>query len=211
MPENLPSGQSYLCGRASEPLLYETIGSCLDRIAATYPDQPALVVRHQNIRWSYAEYQRHVDALATGLLAIGIAPGDRVGIWSPNRVEWCLTQFATAKIGAIMVCINPAYRLYELGYALNKVECKAVIAAESFKTSEYLGMLQALAPELAVCVPGELKSANVPHLKSILRMGTAKTPGMFNFDKVCAMGGATERDRMTEIATTLQPDDAINI
>ena len=77
MPENLPSGQSYLCGQAIEPLLYETIGGCLSRIAATYPDQPALVVRRQNIRWSYAEYQRHVDALATGLLAIGIGPGDR--------------------------------------------------------------------------------------------------------------------------------------
>ena len=136
MSQNTPNGQSYLCGQAREPLLYETIGGCLDRIAAAYPDQPALVVRHQNIRWGYAEYQRHVDALATGLLAIGIGPGDRVGIWSPNRVEWCLTQFATAKIGAIMVCINPAYRLYELEYSLNKVECNAVITAESFKTSQ---------------------------------------------------------------------------
>ncbi len=105
----------------------------MGRIAATFPDQPALVVRHQNIRWSYSEYQRHVDSLAAGLLTIGIGPGDRVGIWSPNRVEWCLIQFATAKIGAIMVCINPAYRQYELEYALNKVECKAVITAESFK------------------------------------------------------------------------------
>ena len=146
MTENLPSGQSYLCGQAREPLLYETIGACMGRIAATFPDQPALVVRHQNIRWSYSEYQRHVDSLAAGLLTIGIGPGDRVGIWSPNRVEWCLTQFATAKIGAIMVCINPAYRQYELEYALNKVECKAVITAESFKTREYLEILQALAP-----------------------------------------------------------------
>ena len=131
MSQNIPIGQSYLCGQADEPLLYETIGACMDRIAATHPDQPALVLRQQNIRWSYAEYQRHVEALAMGLLAIGIGPGDRVGIWSPNRVEWCLTQFATAKIGAIMVCINPAYRPYELEYALNKVECKALISAES--------------------------------------------------------------------------------
>ena len=91
MMDNFPKGLSYLCGQAKEPLLYETIGACMDRITVTYPDQPALVVRHQNIRWSYAEYQRHVHALATGLLAIGIGPGDRVGIWSPNRVEWCLT------------------------------------------------------------------------------------------------------------------------
>ena len=211
MTENLPSGQSYLCGQAREPLLYETIGACMGRIAATFPDQPALVVRHQNIRWSYSEYQRHVDSLAAGLLTIGIGPGDRVGIWSPNRVEWCLTQFATAKIGAIMVCINPAYRQYELEYALNKVECKAVITAESFKTSEYLEILQALAPELAECAPGKLVSAKAPHLKSIVRMGSEKTAGMFNFDEVCALGGDIERGQMTEIASTLQPDDAINI
>ena len=211
MKDNLPNGQSYLCGQANEPLLYETIGACLERIASTYPQQPALVVRHQNIRWTYADYQQRIDALATGLLAMGVNPGDRVGIWSPNRVEWCLTQFATAKIGAIMVCINPAYRLYELEYALNKVECKALIAAESFKSSEYLQMLQTLAPELAQCAPGALASAKLPHLKSVVRMGEGKTPGMFNFDQVCALGGPSETSRMAAIAATLQPDDAINI
>ena len=129
------------------------------------------MVCQQSIRWTYAQYKERVDALAAGLLAIGINPGDRVGIWSPNRVEWCLTQFATAKIGAIMVCINPAYRAYELEYALNKVECKAVITAESFKTSQYLQMLQVLAPELNHCAPGELAASKVPHLRSIVRMG----------------------------------------
>ncbi len=211
MKENLPNGQSYLCGQANEPLLYETIGGCLDRIAASHPQQPALVVRHQNIRWDFAQYKAQIDALATGLLNIGINPGDRVGIWSPNRVEWCLTQFATAKIGAIMVCINPAYRLYELEFALNKVECKAVIASESFKTSQYLEMLQTLAPELNQCEPGALQAAKVPHLKSIIRMGAESTPGMFNFDEVCQMGDGPAYERMAEIAATLQPDDAINI
>ena len=211
MKDNLPNGQSYLCGQANEPLLYETIGACLERIASTYPQQPALVVRHQNIRWTYADYQQRIDALASGLLAMGVNPSDRVGIWSPNRVEWCLTQFATAKIGAIMVCINPAYRLYELEYALNKVECKALIAAESFKSSEYLQMLQTLAPELAQCAPGALASAKLPHLKSVVRMGEGETPGMFNFDQVCALGGPSETSRMAAIAATLQPDDAINI
>ena len=211
MKDNLPNGQSYLCGQANEPLLYETIGACLERIASTYPQQPALVVRHQNIRWTYADYQQRIDALATGLLAMGVNPSDRVGIWSPNRVEWCLTQFATAKIGAIMVCINPAYRLYELEYALNKVECKALIAAESFKSSEYLEMLHTLAPELAQCSPGALAAAKLPHLKSVVRMGEGKTPGMFNFDQVCALGGPSETSRMAAIAATLQPDDAINI
>ena len=208
---NLPKGQSYLCGQANEPLLYETIGACVERIAATYPDKEALVVRHQNIRWTFSEYKSRIDALAAGLISLGVEPGDRVGIWSPNRVEWCLTQFATAKIGAIMVCINPAYRPYELEYALNKVKCKTVITAAQFKTSEYLRMLQEMAPELATCEPGALKSRKLPHLTTVIRMGDAVSPGMFNFDKVCEMGDDTHYDRMTEIAPTLQADDAINI
>ena len=208
---NLPKGQSYLCGQANEPLLYETIGACVERIAATYPDKEALVVRHQNIRWTFSEYKSRIDALAAGLISLGVEPGDRVGIWSPNRVEWCLTQFATAKIGAIMVCINPAYRPYELEYALNKVKCKTVITAAQFKTSEYLRMLQEMAPELATCEPGELKSKKLPHLTTVIRMGDAVSPGMFNFDKVCEMGDDIHYDRMAEIAPTLQADDAINI
>ena len=132
--------QSYLCGEAKAPLLYETIGNCFDRIAEVFPEQEALVVKHQNIRWSYREYQQQIDKLATGLLKLGIQPGDRVSIWAPNCYEWCLTPLTPAKIGAIMVCINPAYRPYELEYALNKVSCRAIIAAEKFKSSEYLKM-----------------------------------------------------------------------
>ncbi|OUS24594.1 AMP-binding protein [Gammaproteobacteria bacterium 45_16_T64] len=206
-----PQDQSYLGGSASQPLLYETIGSCFDRIASKYPDKEAVVVKHQDIRWTFKEYQAQVDALATGLLKQGIKAGDRVGIWSPNRIEWCLTQFATAKIGAIMVCINPAYRVVELEYALNKVECKAIITAESFKTSQYLTMLQELAPELSQCEPGQLKSAKFPHLELIIRMGEDKSPGMMNFADVCQSGGAEETAQLASLAATLQPDDAINI
>ena len=206
-----PVEQSYLCGSATEPLLYETIGACVDRIAARYPDREALVVRHQGIRWTFAQYREQIDALATGLLALGIGPGDRVGIWSPNRVEWCLTQFATARLGAIMVCINPAYRSYELEYALNKVGCKAIITAEAFKTSQYLTMLEELAPELAQCEPGALRAAKLPHLTTVIRMGDKKSAGMFNFPDVCRLGGAAEQRRLEKIAPTLQPDDAINI
>ena len=139
--------QSYLCGTSNSPMMYETIGNCFDRIASLYPENEALVVKHQNIRWNYQQYQQKIDNLAKGLLKLGIKSGDRVGIWAPNCFEWCLTQFATAKIGAIMVCINPAYRIYELEYALNKVKCRAIITAETFKSSEYLTMLQQLAPE----------------------------------------------------------------
>ncbi len=206
-----PQDQSYLGGSASQPLLYETIGNCFDRIAAQYPDKEAVVVRHQDIRWSYKEYQKQVNALATGLLKQGVKPGDRVSIWSPNRIEWCLTQFATAKIGAIMVCINPAYRVYELEYALNKVESKVIIAAESFKSSQYLKMLEELAPELSSCEPGKLNSEKFPHLELIIRMGDEKSPGMMNFADVCSSGGPAETEQLAALAPTLQPDDAINI
>jgi len=203
--------QSYLCGSADQPLLYETIGNCFDRIAATYPEHEALVFRQQRIRWNYRDYQQRVNELATGLLQLGVQPGERVGIWSPNRVEWCLTQFATAKIGAIMVCINPAYRLYELEYALNKVECKVIISAEHFKTSQYLQMLQELAPELAQCKPGQLQAARLPHLQTVIRMGSEHTAGMLNFDEVCSRGGVDELQRLHELAGILQPDDPTNI
>ena len=203
--------QSYMTGEGSGQLLYETIGRCFDRIANENADTLALVVRHQDIRWTYREFRKQVDRLATGLIALGIEPGDRVGIWGPNSYEWVLTQFATAKIGAIMVCINPAYRLYELEFVLNKVECKAIIAAEKFKSSEYLNMLNALAPEISTCEPGYLRAEKLPSLTTVIRMGTAHSPGMFNFDEVCALGDDNAYARLAALDSELGPDDAINI
>ena len=202
---------SYYCGASTTQIIYETIGVYFDRICEQHPDQDALIVRHQDVRWTYRELQKKVNELATGLLALGIAPGDRVGIWGPNSHEWVMVQLATAKIGAIMVCINPAYRLYELEFALNKVECKVVIAAESFKTSDYLGMLNTLAPELAASEPGNLQAEKLPHLRTVIRMGAAKTEGMLNFEDVCLLGGGVEADRLGELQELLKPDDAINI
>jgi len=203
--------QSYITGAGSGQLLYETIGNCFDRIAEQYPENEALVVSYQNIRWNYKELKNKVDRLATGLIALGIEPGDRIGIWGPNSYEWLLTQLATAKIGAIMVCINPAYRVYELEYALNKVECKALITAESFKSSQYLSMLQEVAPELENCAPGKLKASKLPYLTTVIRMGEEKTAGMYNFSAVCETGGEKEYNRLAELKVELQPDDAINI
>jgi len=200
-----------MIGEGGDQLLYETIGTCFDRIAATHPDALALVVRHQDIRWSWRRLAAEVDRLAAGLLALGIAPGDRVGIWGPNSYEWVLTQFATAKIGAIMVCINPAYRLYELEFVLNKVECATIISAESFKSSRYLEMLQTLAPELADSTPGQLRARKLPHLRTVIRMGGERSAGMFNFEDICNRGGASEKARLAELASILGPDDAINI
>ncbi|NND69604.1 MAG: AMP-binding protein [Halioglobus sp.] len=194
----------------SKPLLTATIGQCLENKANEQPDHPALVVCHQDIRWTYREFLTEVDRLAAGLLALGTQPGDRVGIWAPNCYEWVLTQFATARIGAILVCINPAYRLYELEYALNKVECSVLVTAEQFKTSHYLNMLNELAPELAAATQGELAAEKLPQLKAIVRMGVGKTPGMFNFADVCDMG-REQHGRIAEIGARLNPDDIINI
>ena len=203
--------KSYYCGASTTQIIYETIGGYFDRVANEHPDNPALVLRHQNVDWTYSELHRRVDQLAAGLISLGIEPGDRVGIWGPNSAEWVLTQLATAKMGAIMVCINPAYRLYELEYALNKVECKALITDEQFKTSDYLGMLNTLAPELEQCIPGQLEAAKLPHLKHVIRMGSVKSPGMFNFDDVCAGASADDFSVLADLQDKLKPDDAINI
>jgi fatty-acyl-CoA synthase len=203
--------KSYYCGASTAQIIYETIGGFFDRVAEKYPDNKALILRHQGVEWTYAELQHRVDQLASGLLALGIVPGDRVGIWGPNSAEWVLTQLATAKIGAIMVCINPAYRLYELEYALNKVECKALITDESFKTSDYLGMLNTLAPELEYCAPGALASTKLPKLEHVIRMGTSSSAGMHNFDQICELATDADRAALLGLQTQLKPDDAINI
>ena len=139
---------SYVHGATAVPLIGETLGQNFDRTVARWGDRPALVVRQQGLRWSYCELGEKVDAFAAGLIALGLLPGERIGIWSLNTAEWVITQFATAKAGLILVNINPAYRLAELEYALNKVECRALITATSFKTSDYIGMINTLAPEL---------------------------------------------------------------
>lgn len=203
--------KSYYCGASTTQIIYETIGGFFDRVANEHPNNPALVLRHQNVDWTYSELQQRVDQLAAGLISLGIEPGDRVGIWGPNSAEWVLTQLATAKIGAIMVCINPAYRLYELEYALNKVECKALITDEQFKTSDYLGMLNTLAPELEQSSPGQLEAAKLPHLKHVIRMGSAKSPGMYNFDEICARASDHDLSALAALQSKLKPDDAINI
>ena len=139
-----PLTLSYVHGASSTPFLDTTIGRAFDLAAERYQEREALVVRHQSIRWTYAELHERVNRCASGLLSLSLEPGDRVGIWSPNRAEWTVTQFATAKAGLILVNINPAYRLSELEYALNKVGCRALVTASSFKDSDYIGMLREL-------------------------------------------------------------------
>src|SRR5215469_9848571 len=170
---------SYDHGVSDRRLIGETIGAFFDRQVETYRDREALVVRHQNVRWSWAELGRRVDDLAAGLMTLGLERGDRIGIWSPNNAQWALTQFATAKAGLIMVNINPAYRLAELDYALNKVGCKALVTADSFKTSDYVGMLRELAPEIDRSTPGRLQAKRLPTLTMLIRIGADEKRGFF--------------------------------
>jgi len=203
--------QSYVSGPQDAPLKFETIAAAFDQAADKWGSRDALIVRHQDVRWSYHDLKREVDAFAAGLLALGLEPGDRIGIWAPNCSEWVVTQFATAKAGLIMVNINPAYRLAEVEYALNKVGCKALVTASQFKTSDYLQMLQTLAPELNEAEPGRLQAAKLPELRTVIRLGADKTPGMYNFADVSNMAGPATVQRLSEISARLQPDDAINI
>jgi fatty-acyl-CoA synthase len=202
---------SYVHGASDVPLIGETIGGHFDRIVERHGARDALIVRHQNIRWSYRELQRQVDAFAAGLIALGLKPGERVGIWSPNNAEWVVTQFATAKAGLILVNINPAYRLAELEYALNKAGCVALITASRFKSSDYIGMLRDLAPELASASPGNLHAARLPDLRLVITIGDESHAGMVPFGDVAGLGGDAERRRLGFLADTLQFDDAINI
>ncbi len=203
--------QSYVHGASSEPLIGDTIGVHFDKAAARWSDRDALIVRQQNVSWSYGELKAKVDAFAAGLLALGLVPGDRVGIWSPNNSEWAITQFATAKAGLILVNINPSYRLSELDYALNKVGCKALVTANEFKASDYVGMLRELAPEIDRSAPGRLQAKRLPALTTLIRIGEGEARGFLRFDDVLGMGGERHRAVLTELAAKLQFDDPINI
>jgi fatty-acyl-CoA synthase len=193
------------------PLLGLTIGQQLDATVAAHADREALVVRQQGVRWTWQELAERADAVAAGLLALGLEPGDRVGIWSPNNAEWVLTQFATARAGLILVNVNPAYRLSELEYALNKVGCRALVTATAFKSSDYAGMLRTLAPEIDACAPGRLSAARLPRLSIVVQIGGDSLRGAYRFDDVSTLGGEAERMRLKVLGETLQFDDPINI
>ncbi|MGC1410149.1 MAG: AMP-binding protein [Acetobacteraceae bacterium] len=202
---------SYAHGTSSVALIGETIGRYFDRTVARCGDRPGLIACQQAVRWSYRELGEKVDAFAAGLIALGLKPGERIGIWSPNNAEWVVTQFATAKAGLILVNINPAYRLAELEYALNKVGCRALITATSFKTSDYVAMITTLAPELLHARAGHLDAAKLPSLRSVIQIGPDTVPGAIPFANVYELGGAAERARSAELADILQFDEPINI
>ena len=202
---------SHARGTTTPPLQDCTIGQALDATVARHGDREALVVPHQGVRWTWRQLAQQADAVATGLLAMGLQPGDRVGIWAPNCAEWVLTQLASARAGLVLVNVNPAYRRSELEYALNKVGCTALVLAPALKTSDYLAIVHDLAPELAASTPGQLQAAALPQLRWVVRLGEAATPGMLNFNAIAGLATAASRARLAEIGPTLRATDAINI
>ncbi|WP_136661503.1 AMP-binding protein [Nitratireductor sp. XY-223] len=205
------SGLSHVVGTIDQPLLELTIPQVLARTVAAHPDREAAVFVQEGLNWSYSTFAREVDRFAGGLVRLGVRKGDRVGIWSPNNSAWLLTQFATARIGAILVCINPAYRNHELDYALNKVGCSTLVTAAAFKSSDYLAMLNALAPEIADSTPGDLSSGRLPHLKRLIQIGENTAPGFLSFSDVASMGDTVEPAHLDTISESLSNREPINI
>jgi fatty-acyl-CoA synthase len=202
---------SHVVGADAPPLLETTIGQALDAAALRWRDGLALVSVHQKIRWTWAGLAQRADAMAAGLVALGLEPGERIGVWSPNCAEWVVTQFAAAKAGLILVTINPAYRLSELEYTLNKVGVRALVAAERFKTSDYVGMVEALAPELPDAFPGALRAERLPKLRAVIKIGGEARPGWFEFDDIPGLAEPEHDRAVGEIGLGLDPNDAINI
>lgn len=205
------SAVSYVHGSIGPSLVSETVGSMLDRAVERWPDREALVSRHQHIRWSWRELADRADRFAAGLVALGLRKGDRIGIWSPNNAEWVVTMLAAARAGLIVVTINPAYRVQELEYALNKVGCRALVTATSFRQSDYVAMLNSIAPELATCLPGSLSAARVSTLFAVIQFGGAIAPGFIAFDQVPDLADAKSREELSRTKGRIQCDDPIMI
>jgi len=203
--------RSYVDGIGTEPLIGLTVGAVLDRAATAWPDRDAVVVPHQDIRWSWRDLEREAKALAAGLLAQGLEPGDRVGIVAPNLAEWVAVQFGTAYAGFILVNINPAYRASELEYALEKTGCHALVMVPGFKSSDYVAMLTGIAPELPKARPGRLRANRVPELELVVTLGDEQHPGCLRYADLVASADREQLTRLDDIAMTLDADDPTNI
>ena len=202
---------SYAYGTSSQPLLGMTIGEKFDQACEQYADQDAVVSVHQNVRLSYKELQAQVNALACSLLKLGFKKGDRLAIWSPNCVEWTITQFAAFKAGIILVNLNTAYKSNELEYVLNKVSCKGLVIASQFKTTNYQELLTKIAPEILETENKFLSSLRLPHLKHVIKIDPVEQTGIHRFDDLLIEPTKKQLETLSTIASELQFDETINI
>ncbi len=205
------SAQSYSQGRQDKALLAMTIGAAFDHTVARFAEREALVVRHQGQRYSWAQLAEVVDRHARALLALGLKAGDRLGIWAPNCAEWCITQFASAKVGVILVNINPAYRTSELEYALKQSGCQWLICASAFKTSDYHAMLTGLLPELAQYLPGELRSERLPELRGVVSLAAEPPSGFVSWSELSLLAASVPHEQLLARQSELHFDQPINI
>ena len=212
---------SHAKGATDVALIEATLGDFFDAMVAARPDHEALVSRHEGLRFTYRALHDDANRLASALLRLGLAPGERVGIWSHNNAAWVMLQIATAKVGLVLVNINPAYRTSEVEYALNKVGCAALVTMARFKTSDYLGMLRELAPELDATDADadaegatRLRAARLPTLRHVVWIDGADArddvPGMRRFSRLLA-GGDAHDPRVAEVQRTLRADEPVNI
>jgi len=205
------SQPSYTRGRQDHPLLTLTIGQAFDATVARCTEGEALVVRHQGLRYTWLQLAEQVDLHARALMALGVNTGDRVGIWAPNCAQWCILQLATAKVGAILVNINPAYRVGELEYVLRQSGCRWLVCADAFKTSDYHAMVQELAPELTRAVLGELASECLPDLRGVVSLAANPPPGFLPWQALADRAGQTSVEAYTARQASLQFDQPVNI
>lgn len=202
---------SYAYGTSQQPLLGMTIGDKFDQACLQYADQDAVVSVHQNVRLTYGQLQQQVNAFACSLIKLGLVKGDRLGIWSPNCVEWTIAQFAAFKAGIILVNLNPAYKSSELEFVLNKVACKGLIIAPSFKSTDYQEILSKIAPEITQATDKLLNAAKVPHLKAVIKIDDVEHIGFHRFADLLPKPTAEELQDLQAIASELQFDETINI
>ncbi len=202
---------SYISGTSNKPLIGQTIGVFFDHIVEKYPDNLAVISRHQNIRWTYEKLQIEVNHCAKGFRAINIEKGDRVGIWANNCAQWLVVQIATAKLGAILVNINPGYRTNELEYSLNHTQIKALVIADKFKTSDYAEMIYELVPELYENNDAFFESKALPYLKTVISLAPKNLQGIVMWDEFMDMGSEINLNEVLEIQRNLSFDEPINI
>ncbi|AFT68813.1 Long-chain-fatty-acid-CoA ligase, putative [Alloalcanivorax dieselolei B5] len=203
--------ESYTRGPRDKTLLTSTIGDAFDNTVAAYGEREALVASHQQLRYSWNQLAEEVERYARAFMALGLQPGDRLGIWAPNCAEWCITQFASAKMGAILVNINPAYRLNELEYALKQSGCRWLVCADNFKTSDYQSMLTELVPELASSRPGDVHSEVLPELRGVVSLADQPPAGFMSWRELGALSESVAVDDLKQRQAGLKPDDPINI
>jgi len=202
---------SYIHGASATPLLGHTVGESLNRAAAAFGDRDALISCHQHLRYTYGALLNEVDRAARTLMHVGVGRGDRVGIWSPNTAAWIVCQFAAAKVGAILVNINPSYRLRELEFALNQSGVKVLITARAFRKTDYVQMLVALMPELNAGRNGVLRSAKIPSVRQVVYVSEEGSPGGMAWTEFLQQGDRVPQSDLSHRERLLQFDDPINI